>query len=68
MYKRQPLDYTVANTIDGYIEVLNSTGVVLPETGGTGTMIFLTVGSLLVLSMGVLLVVRKRMGQVIFTK
>ena len=67
-YSDAVLDYTVANTVDGYIEILNSTGVVLPETGGIGTMIFIGMGSLLVVSMGVLLVVKKRMGQVVFTK
>lgn len=67
-YSDATLGYTVANTVDGYIEVLNSTGVVLPETGGIGTMLFITFGTILVLSMGVLLVVKKRMSQVIFTK
>ena len=67
-YSDPSLGYTVADTIDGYIEVLNSTGVVLPETGGIGTMLFIGIGSFLVLSMGVLLVVKKRMSQVIFTK
>lgn len=67
-YSDYALDYSVSNTVDGYIEVLNSTGVILPETGGIGTVIFVAVGSFLVLSMGVLLVVKKRMSQVIFTK
>ena len=67
-YSDASLQHSVANTVDGYIEVLNSTGVVLPETGGIGTIIFITTGTLLVLSMGVLLVVRKRMGNVIFTR
>ena len=67
-YNDVALDYSVANTVDGYIEVLNSTGVVLPETGGIGTLIFITTGAILVLSMGVLLVVKKRMGNVIFTR
>lgn len=67
-YSDYSLDYSVSDTVDGYIEVLNSTGVVLPETGGIGTMLFITFGSILVLSMGVLLVVKKRMSQVVFTK
>ena len=62
------LSYTVANTVDGYIKVLNNTGYVLPETGGTGTVIFVTVGSILVLGMGLLLVVKKRMTKVEFVK
>ena len=50
------------------VHIVNKSGTMLPETGGIGTVIFVTIGSILVLSMGVLLVVRKRMGQVIFTK
>lgn len=50
------------------IQIVNHSGTMLPETGGIGTMIFITTGSILVLSMGVLLVVKKRMSQVIFTK
>lgn len=50
------------------VEILNSTGTVLPSTGGTGTVIFVVVGSFLVLAMGVLLVVRKRMSKVVYTR
>ena len=67
-YSDASLGYTVANTVDGYIEILNSTGVILPETGGMGTILFIGIGSFLVLSMGVLLVVKKRMTQVVFTR
>lgn len=62
------LNYRVDGAVNGYIEVLNSSGVILPETGAMGTMIFVTIGGLLVLSMGILLVVKKRMSQVVYTK
>lgn len=67
-YSDYALDYTVANTVDGYIEVLNSTGVVLPETGALGTILFVSTGAILAMVMGVLMVVRKRMTKVVFTK
>lgn len=56
-----------ANT-DGNIEVQNSTGVILPSTGSTGTVILVAVGLTLVIAMGVLLVVKKRMSKVVFTR
>lgn len=62
------LTYNVANTVDGYIKVLNNTGYELPQTGGTGTVIFIAVGSVLVLGIGMLFVVRKRMTKVEFVK
>lgn len=62
------LNYSVANTVDGYIKVLNNTGYVLPETGSNLTIILIAVGSLLVVGMGMLLVVKKRMTKVQFVK
>lgn len=50
------------------ISIVNSTGTELPETGATGTIIFITVGGLMVVAMGVLLVVRKRMSKVVYTR
>jgi fimbrial isopeptide formation D2 family protein/LPXTG-motif cell wall-anchored protein len=41
--------------------VVNKSGAVLPSTGGIGTTIFYTLGAILVLGGGVLLVTRKRM-------
>ena len=46
----------------------NNSGTVLPSTGATGTIIFITVGGLMVVAMGVLLVVRKRMSKVVYTR
>ena len=43
--------------------VANSTGTVLPETGGTGTMIFVILGALAVVCAGVFLVTNKRMSK-----
>lgn len=48
--------------------IANNTGTVLPSTGATGTIIFITVGGLMVVAMGVLLVVRKRMSKVVYTR
>lgn len=46
----------------GGVQVINLTGAELPETGGIGTTIFYTLGGLLVVGAGILLVVKKRMG------
>ena len=41
--------------------IVNKAGVQLPETGGIGTTIFYTLGAVLVVGAGVLLVTKKRM-------
>ena len=41
----------------------SSTGTVLPETGGTGTVIFVALGALAVICAGVFLVTNKRMSK-----
>ncbi len=46
------------------VHVVNKTGSMLPETGATGTIIFITVGVLVVLVTGVILVTKKRMGMI----
>lgn len=43
--------------------VANSTGTMLPETGGTGTAIFVALGALTVICAGVFLVTNKRMSK-----
>ena len=43
--------------------VANSTGTELPSTGGMGTTLFYTLGAILVLGAGVLLVTKKRMSE-----
>ena len=44
-------------------KVANSTGTMLPETGGTGTAIFVALGALAVICAGVFLVTNKRMSK-----
>lgn len=46
------------------VHVVNKTGSMLPETGATGTIIFITIGAIVVLGAGVLLVTKKRMGMI----
>jgi len=36
----------------------------LPETGGTGTVLFIAIGAVVVLGAGVLLVTKKRMSMI----
>lgn len=45
-------------------DVLNTSGLVLPETGGIGTTIFYVVGALLVAGAAILLITKKRMSNV----
>ena len=47
-------------------DVANSTGTVLPETGGTGIMIFVALGALAVICSGVFLVTNTRMSKEFF--
>lgn len=49
--------------VDGGLEVINKTGSELPSTGGIGTMIFILVGTMMVLGFGVLLVTKFRMSK-----
>lgn len=51
----------VSNTLS--TNVVNRSGVTLPETGGVGTTIFYVLGGLLVVGAGVVLITRKRMGK-----
>jgi len=46
------------------VHVVNKTGSMLPETGGLGTVLFIAIGSILVLGAGVLLVTKKRMSKI----
>ena len=45
------------------IKVENTTGSQLPSTGGMGTVLFITIGSLMVLGFGVLLVTKLRLSK-----
>lgn len=68
------LDKNGSATIDGFASapgadhsltagVANSTGTMLPETGGIGTVIFVALGALAVICAGVFLVTNKRMSK-----
>lgn len=46
------------------VQVVNHTGTMLPETGGMGTVLFITIGTILVLGAGVVLVTKKRMSMI----
>ena len=46
------------------VQVVNHTGTMLPETGGMGTVLFITIGTILVLGAGVVLVTKKRMSNI----
>lgn len=49
--------------VSGGLQVINYTGSELPSTGGAGTVLFITIGSLMVLGFGVLLVTKLRMSK-----
>lgn len=53
-----------ATTSSGTVatDVVNTTGIELPETGGMGTTLFYIVGSALVIGAGVLLITKRRMN------
>jgi len=46
------------------VHVVNKSGSILPETGGTGTTLFIVIGGAVVLMAGVLLFAKKRMSQI----
>ena len=59
------LEATITNDVwtSGGIQVVNTTGSILPSTGGIGTTLFITIGSLLVIGFGVLLVTKLRLAK-----
>ena len=48
---------------EGGVRVENKTGAELPSTGGIGTTLFITIGSILVLAMGTILVTKLRISK-----
>ncbi|MBQ8682046.1 MAG: SpaH/EbpB family LPXTG-anchored major pilin [Bacilli bacterium] len=48
---------------DGGVHVINLTGAELPTTGGMGTVLFMVIGSLMIIGAGVLLVVKLRISK-----
>lgn len=59
------LDANVENNtlVSGGVQVINTTGNTLPETGGMGTVLFISIGSLMVVLFGVLLVTKLRISK-----
>lgn len=51
------------NVIEVVKTVINYTGTELPSTGGIGTTLFITIGSILVLAMGTILVTKLRVSK-----
>jgi len=58
--KRQEVNL---NNGDTAIEVVNTTGSQLPSTGGMGTVLFIAIGSIMVIGFGVLLVTKLRLSK-----
>ena len=56
-------EYDLVNYTNNLVTITNITGAELPSTGGMGTVLFLTIGSLMVLGFGVLLVTKLRMAK-----
>ncbi len=62
---KEPVPITNDNAIlaDGYVvetEIQNKKGIILPTTGGIGTVLFYVIGSALIAGAGVLFVTKKR--------
>jgi len=55
------IDWDVEPPVELPFDIINTKGTELPSTGGIGTTIFYTLGTILVLGAGVLLVVKRRM-------
>lgn len=61
---RQEFEIKNADLVDtAAVNVVNTTGTVLPSTGGMGTVLFLTIGSIMVIGFGVLLVTKLRLAK-----
>lgn len=61
---RQEFTITDADLVGtSAVRVVNTTGAILPSTGGMGTVLFLTIGSIMVLGFGVLLVTKLRVSK-----
>ncbi|MGN1371687.1 MAG: SpaH/EbpB family LPXTG-anchored major pilin [Candidatus Coprovivens sp.] len=56
-------DSSTIKYTDGTVTVANTTGTLLPSTGGMGTVLFVTIGSIMVLGFGVLLVTKLRLSK-----
>ena len=54
---------TTVEYVRDTVSIINITGSLLPTTGGMGTVLFVVIGSILVLGFGVLLVTKLRMSK-----
>jgi len=52
----------ITNSVDGKVNVQNNTGVQLPSTGGMGTTIFTVIGLVLMTSVVIVFVTRKKLN------
>ena len=52
-------DHTVNNT---NVPIVNNTGVQMPETGGKGTMMLITFGTMIAIGFAVLMITQKKMA------
>lgn len=59
--KEQKTGDKVTGVVSSVKEIANSTGSMLPSTGGIGTTIFYLIGAILVIGAGVVFVTRRRM-------
>ena len=60
-----PVEFTIEDgNYEGNFQVVNTTGMILPSTGGMGTVLFITVGSIMALGFGVNLVTKARMRKI----
>lgn len=61
--ERKELTLNQDLTVDKAVKVVNTTGTELPHTGGMGTILFVTIGSIMVIGFGVLLVTKLRLSK-----
>ena len=54
---------TTISAVDTTVKVANYTGTELPSTGGMGTVLFIVIGTLMVLGFGVLLITKLRISK-----
>ena len=63
--KNKDAEYTIGEVtyeIFNSTEVVNNSGVELPSTGGQGTMLMITIGTMMAIAFAVLLITQKKMS------
>ena len=61
--ERKAVELNTDLTLQSAVRVVNTTGSLLPSTGGMGTVLFIVIGSIMVLGFGVLLVTKLRISK-----